>query len=94
MSVVSLISGYFAGEKLESAGIVFVAGLHELYASDPNRFSADEGARIEAVVRSFAQYRLAYAGATLIALVFAEERAREYQHGLASAGAIPSLSEY
>ncbi len=100
-----------------------VAGLHELYASDPGRFSAVEGARIAAVVKSFGQYRLAYAGTALLALVFvfaigrplfqglavgllilaalgltidffADERARKYQQGLASAGAIPSLSEY
>jgi hypothetical protein len=73
-------------------------------------------------VKSFGTYRLAYAGAALLALVcvfaigrpmfhglavgllilaalgltidfFAEERAREYQRGLADAGAITSQAE-
>ena len=48
-----------------------VAALHDLRATDPARFAADaEGARIETVVKSFGAYRLAYAGAALLALVF------------------------
>jgi hypothetical protein len=135
MSVTDIIDSYFSGEKLESAWIVLagavalgaalyaqVTALHELEARDPARFSATEGARIATVVKSFGQYRLAYAVATLLALVFvfvigrpvfhglavgmlilaalgytidffAEERAREYQRGLADAGAIPAPAE-
>jgi hypothetical protein len=98
---------------------VQVAALHDLRTTDPALFAAAEGARIATVVKSFGQYRVAYAGAALLALVFvfaigrpvfhglavgllilaalgltidffAEERAREYQRGLADAGAIPS----
>jgi hypothetical protein len=100
-----------------------VAALHNLRTTDPARFAANEGARIETVVKRFWTYRLAYAGAALLAFVFvfaigrpvfhglavgllilaalgltidffAEERAREYQRGLAGAGAIPSQGDY
>jgi len=60
-----------------------VAALHELEATDPDRFSATEGARIATVVKSFGHYRLAYAVATLLALVCVFLVGRPVFHGLA-----------
>jgi hypothetical protein len=94
MSVTDIIDSYFSGEKLESTWIVLAGAL-----------------------ANFGHYRLAYAVAALLALVFvfligrpvfhgpavgllilaalgytidffAEERAREYQRGVANTGAI------
>ena len=47
-----------------------VAGLVELQRADPARFAAEEGPRVRAVVRSFGQYRIAYAAAVVLALLF------------------------
>jgi integral membrane sensor domain MASE1 len=60
-----------------------VAELHRLRAADPARFSAEEGARIGAVVRSFGQYRLAYAAAVVLALVLVFVFGRPVHQGIA-----------
>jgi len=44
--------------------------LVELKRADPTRFDAEEGPRIRQVVKSFGQYRIAYAVAVMLALVF------------------------
>jgi hypothetical protein len=47
-----------------------VSGLVELQRADPARFAVEEGPRIRAVVRSFGQYRVGYAAAVVLALLF------------------------
>jgi hypothetical protein len=60
-----------------------VAALQQLQRSDPARFAADEGPRIRQVVKSFGIYRLCYAAAVLIALLFVFVLGKPLYHGLA-----------
>jgi hypothetical protein len=57
--------------------------LVELQRKDPAHFDADEGARIRQVVKSFGLYRVAYAIAVILALVFVFALGRPLFHGLA-----------
>ena len=57
--------------------------LVELLRADPTRFDAEEGPRIRQVVKSFGQYRIAYAIAVILALVFVFLLGRPIFHGLA-----------
>jgi hypothetical protein len=47
------------------------------------QFAAEEGPRIQQVVRSFAQYRIGYAVAVLLALFFVFVMGKPSQHGFA-----------
>ncbi len=60
-----------------------VRELTELHRKDPGRFAAQEGQRIREVVKSFGVYRLGYAIAVLLALVFVFAVGRPSFHGLA-----------
>ena len=60
-----------------------VRQLLELEQRDPARFAAEEGSRIRQVVRSFGQYRVGYAVAAVLALVFVFVVGRPLYHGLA-----------
>jgi len=60
-----------------------VAALQQLQRSDPARFAAEEGPRIRQVVKSFGIYRLCYAAAVLLALVFVFVLGKPLYHGLA-----------
>ena len=60
-----------------------VRELTELHQKDPGRFAAQEGPRIREVVKSFGVYRLGYAIAVLLALVFVFAVGRPSFHGLA-----------
>jgi hypothetical protein len=60
-----------------------VAALQQLQRSDPARFAAEEGPRIRQVVKSFGIYRLCYAVAVLLALLFVFVLGRPLYHGLA-----------
>ena len=60
-----------------------VRQLLELQDRDPGRFSAQEGPRIREVVKSFKAYRICYAVAVLLALVFVFVMGRPTYHGLA-----------
>jgi hypothetical protein len=51
--------------------------------TNPALFAAEEGPRIRQVVRSFAQYRIGYAGAVLLALFFVFVMGKPSQHGFA-----------
>lgn len=57
--------------------------LVELRRADPVRFDAEEGPRIRQVVKSFGQYRIAYAVAVILALVFVFLPGWPMFHGLA-----------
>lgn len=60
-----------------------VRQLVELQQRDPGRFAAQEGPRIREVVKSFGFYRMGYALAVLLALVFVFAVGRPGYHGLA-----------
>ncbi len=60
-----------------------VRQLVELQQRDPARFATEEGARIRQVIRSFGQYRVGYAVAAVLALVFVFAVGRPLFHGLA-----------
>jgi len=60
-----------------------VAALQQLQRSDPARFAADEGPRIRQVVKSFGIYRLCYAAAVILALLFVFVLGKPLFHGLA-----------
>ncbi len=60
-----------------------VARLQQLYSSDAARFAAEEGPRIGQVVKSFGIYRLCYAAAVLLALLFVFVLGKPLYHGLA-----------
>ena len=57
--------------------------LLDLQERDPGRFVAQEGPRIREVVTSFKAYRVGYAAAVLLALVFVFAVGRPTYHGLA-----------
>lgn len=57
--------------------------LVELRRAEPARFDAEEGPRIRQVVKSFGLYRIAYAVAVILALVFVFVLGRPMFHGLA-----------
>lgn len=57
--------------------------LVELQRAEPVRFAAEEGPRIRQVVRSFGLYRIAYAAAIVLALVFVFFIGKPQFHGLA-----------
>jgi len=60
-----------------------VAALQQLQRSDPARFAAEEGPRIRQVVKSFGIYRMCYAAAVLLALLFVFLLGKPLFHGLA-----------
>jgi hypothetical protein len=60
-----------------------VAALQQLQRADPARFAAEEGPRIRQVVKSFGIYRLCYAAAVLLALLFVFLLGKPLYHGLA-----------
>jgi hypothetical protein len=60
-----------------------VRQLIELQRSNPARFAAEEGARIRQVVRSFGTYRIGYALALVLALLFVFVLGRPAYHGAA-----------
>ena len=57
--------------------------LIEQQRTNPSQFAAEEGPRIQQVVRSFAQYRIGYAVAVLLALFFVFVMGKPSQHGFA-----------
>ena len=57
--------------------------LIEQQRANPVQFAAEEGPRIQQVVRSFAQYRIGYAVAVLLALFFVFVMGKPSQHGFA-----------
>ncbi len=57
--------------------------LVELRRADPTRFDAEEGPRIQQVVKSFGLYRIAYAIAVILSLVFVFMVGTAFFHGLA-----------
>jgi len=57
--------------------------LIEQQHTNATQFVAEEGPRIRQVVRSFAQYRLGYAAAVLLALFFVFVMGKPSQHGFA-----------
>jgi hypothetical protein len=60
-----------------------VSQLRELQQQKPEQFAAEEGPRIRQVVKSFGLYRLGYAAAVLLALLFVFVLGRPVHHGLA-----------
>lgn len=60
-----------------------VRALVEQQREDPNRFAAQEGPRIRTVVKSFGQYRIGYAIAVILALVFVFAVGRPLFQGIA-----------
>jgi hypothetical protein len=60
-----------------------VARLQQLQRSDAAGFAAQEGPRIRQVVKSFGIYRLCYAAAVLLALLFVFVLGKPLYHGLA-----------
>ena len=60
-----------------------VAALQQLQRSDPAGFATEEGARIRQVVKSFGIYRLCYAAAVILALLFVFVLGKPIYHGLA-----------
>jgi hypothetical protein len=78
-----------AGLGLSVGGTVYFRSdaqsqqLIEQQRSQPSQFAAEEGPRIRQVVRSFAQYRVGYAVAVLLALFFEFVMGRPSQHGFA-----------
>jgi len=57
--------------------------LIEQQRTNPSQFAAEEGPRIRQVVSSFAQYRIGYAVAVLLALFFVFVMGKPSQHGFA-----------
>ena len=57
--------------------------LIEQQRTNPAQFAAEEGPRIQQVVKSFAQYRIGYAVAVLLALFFVFVMGKPSQHGFA-----------
>jgi lipoprotein signal peptidase len=57
--------------------------LIEQQRTNPSQFAAAEGPRIQQVIRSFAQYRIGYAVAVLLALFFVFVMGKPSQHGFA-----------
>ena len=78
-----------AGLGLSVAGTVYFRSdaqsqqLSELQRVNPAQFAAEEGPRIRQVVRNFAQYRIGYAVAVLLALFFVFVMGKPSQHGFA-----------
>ncbi len=60
-----------------------VAALQHLQRSDSARFAAEEGPRIRQVVKSFGIYRLCYAAAVILALLFVFVLGKPLYHGVA-----------
>jgi len=78
-----------AGLGLSVGGTVYFRSdaqsqqLIEQQRSHPSQFAAEEGPRIRQVVGSFAQYRIGYAVAVLLALFFVFVMGKPSQHGFA-----------
>ena len=78
-----------AGLGLSVGGTVFWRSdaqsqqLIEQQRTNPSQFAAEEGPRIRQVVSSFAQYRIGYAVAVLLALFFVFVMGKPSQHGFA-----------
>jgi hypothetical protein len=78
-----------AGLGLSVGGTVFWRSdaqsqqLIEQQRTNPSQFIAAEGPRIQQVVKSFAQYRIGYAVAALLALFFVFAMGKPSQHGFA-----------
>ena len=78
-----------AGLGLSVGGTVYFRSdaqsqqLIEQQRTDPAQFADEEGQRIREVVRSFAQYRIGYAVAALLALFFVFVMGKPSQHGFA-----------
>jgi hypothetical protein len=78
-----------AGLGLSVGGTVYLRSdaqsqqLIEQQRTNPSRFAAEERSRIQHVVSSFAQYRIGYAVAALLALFFVFVMGRPSQHGFA-----------
>ena len=78
-----------AGLGLSVGGTVYFRSdaqarqLLELQRTNPAQFTAEEGPRIQQVVKSFAHYRIGYAVAVLLALVFVFVLGKPSQHGFA-----------
>ena len=78
-----------AGLGLSVGGTVYFRSdaqsqqLIEQQRSYPSQFAAEEGPRIRQVVGSFAQYRIGYAVAVLLALFFVFVMGKPSQHGFA-----------
>ena len=78
-----------AGLGLSVGGAVYFRSeaqaqqLIEQQRANPAQFAAEEGPRIQQVVRSFAQYRIGYAVAVLLALFFVFVMGKPSQHGFA-----------
>ena len=78
-----------AGLGLSVGGTVFWRSdaqsqqLIEQQRTNPSQFIAAEGPRIQQVVKSFAQYRIGYAVAVLLALFFVFVMGKPSQHGFA-----------
>lgn len=78
-----------AGLGLSVGGTVYFRSdaqaqqLLEQQRVDPVQFAAEEGPRIHQVVHSFAQYRIGYAVAVVLALFFVFVMGRPSQHGFA-----------
>ena len=78
-----------AGLGLSVGGTVYFRSdkqsqqLIEQQRTSPAQFAAEEGPRMQQVVRSFAQYRIGYAVAVLLALFFVLVMGKPSQHGFA-----------
>jgi hypothetical protein len=78
-----------AGLGLSVGGTVYFRSaaqsqeLIEQQRTNPSQFAAEEGPRIQQVVKSFAQYRIGYAVAALLALFFVFAMGKPSQHGFA-----------
>ena len=78
-----------AGLGLSVGGTVYFRSdaqsqqLIEQQRSHASQFAAEEGPRIRQVVKSFAQYRIGYAVAVLLALFFVFVMGKPSQHGFA-----------
>jgi lipoprotein signal peptidase len=78
-----------AGLGLSVGGTVYFRSdkqsqqLLEQQRISPAQFAAEEGPRMQQVVRSFAQYRIGYAVAVLLALFFVFVMGKPSQHGFA-----------
>jgi hypothetical protein len=79
-----------AGLGLSVGGTVYFRSdaqsqqLIELRRTNPSQFAAEEGPRIQQVIRSFAQYRIGYAVAVLLALFFVFVLGKPSQQGFAA----------
>ncbi len=79
-----------AGLGIGVGGTVYIRSdkqsqhLIEQQRTSPAQFAAEEGPRIQQVVRSFAQYRIGYAVAVLLALFFVFVMGKPSQHGFAA----------